>query len=186
MAGGKSWVDVIFDRQSQVSAGYADFSQTADSTVIQNTTVETAFSVSRSLPANALRAGSCVRVKALIRVVNANGTDTLTIRGRLGTLDIVVSSAVDVAANDTIWVEYWVKTRAAPGASVDVVGAGAIIFSTGSEGTLSTASMLPDAQTLNTAGPLVVDITAQWSVANANNQVKMDDFNVYVDHPSAP
>lgn len=182
MSGGKQFIDSLIDRASQVAGGYLDSSQTSNSTTITNTTTETAFSVSRTLPANALRAGSMVKVTASIRCLSTNSTDTLTIRGRVGGSDIVVSGAVDVANNDTVEVSFWLKARAAPGASVAVVGNGHVIFSTGANGTLSTASVLPDSQTLATNGTLVVDVTAQWSVANAANQVIMEDFNVSVKH----
>lgn len=156
------------------------FASIADSSTITNTTTETAFDVVYNMPAGTLKLASTLRVRAVVRCPSTNGTDTLTIRGRVGTEDVVTSSAVDVANGDTVIVEYFLVARAAPGAAVNVKGGGTVIFSTGAAGTLATASTLGATVALATNGALGVNITAEWSVANAGNQAVLESLIVDV------
>lgn len=156
------------------------FASVSDSSAITNSNIEAAFDVSYTMPAGTLKSASTLRVKAVVRCPSTNGTDTLTIRGRVGTEDVVTSSAVDVADGDTVVVEYFLVSRAAAGAGVSVKGGGTVIFSTGAAGTLATASTLGDAVTLNTNAALVVDVTAQWSAASAANQCVLETLIVDV------
>jgi|GEM_PF-7127394 len=150
----------------------------ADSAAVTATATETAFDQTRSIPANFLGVGSIVKVKWTVRVTADNTTDTLILRCRIGAADITISSAIDVAAGDTISGTAWVTTRAVPGAAVDTVGGGITVFSTGAAGAISTASTLPNVTTLATNTALVVDVTAEWSSANAGNSCYLESLIV--------
>lgn len=143
----------------------------ADSAAVTNTTSETAYDQTYSIPANTLKAGSTVRVKAVVRFTNTVGATTATLAGRIGGTDIVTSSAVDVADNDVAMLDFWIVTRAAPGAAVDTEGAGFCIFDSGAAGAISTATSMANGVTLATNGALVVDVTCTYSVADATSSI---------------
>lgn len=156
------------------------FASVNDSSPITNTTDETAFDVSYTMPAGTLKAASTLRVKAVVRCISTNATDTLRIKGRVGGQEVVTSANVDVADGDTVIVEYFLVSRAAVGTGVSVKGGGTAIFTTGASGTFATASTLGGSATLNTNAALAVDIAAKWSVASAANQCVLETLIVDV------
>lgn len=149
----------------------------SDSTAVSATSAETAFSLTRTIPAGFLGTGSAVKVKFTVRVTADNGADTLTIRGRIGTIDAATSTAIDVAAGDTISGEFWITSRAAPGAAVDCVGGGYIAYA-GAVAPTATAATFPNLTTLATNGDLVIDVTAQWSSNNPGNSCFLETLIV--------
>ena len=177
--GGAAYFDRIINRVgSFICGGYLAYSATDDSNVVTNTTDETPFDNVLQIPANTLQAGTMVRCTATVRVLSKNGADTLEVSGRFG-VDVVRTGDINYAAGDTITVEFWIKTRAAPGAAVDTVGGGTITSTRGG-GSVDLAATLADGTTSATNGVLNVDISARWGNAHADNQVRMDDINVEI------
>ena len=152
---------------------------TAASSTITNTTTETAFSTTFSIPANRLRVGSVLRLRARASVSSGNSTDTLTLRARLtnaaGAL-LGEGPAVDVTNGGgdvgDIDLEMIVRTLGGGGTMVTSgkIGLLTAVNSTGSAG----------AVTIDTTAANVLVITAQWSVASASNIVAMDGGSLQI------
>jgi len=84
-----------------------------------------AFSATHTVKANTLQAGSRLRMRAMVTVNNASGTDTLTCELRFGGTTLVASTAVDPGATtDHHILEFELTSRAAPSAGSAVVGSG--------------------------------------------------------------
>ena len=149
----------------------------AASTTITNTTVETAFSNGVvTIPANACAAGTVFKVFAQGIAPATNGTDTLVVRLRFGAAGVgativAVTPTVDVA-NDDIWtIDARVTVRTIGGTGT-FVGAGHAAL--GAAGTATVRGRSVGSSALDTTAARNLTVTAQWSVANANNQVRLD------------
>lgn len=152
---------------------------TAASSTITDTTTETAFSTTFSIPANRLRVGSVLRLRARASVSSGNSTDTLTLRARLtnaaGAL-LGEGPAVDVTNGGgdvgDIDLEMIVRT----------LGGGGTMMTSGKIGLLTavTSTGSAGAVTIDTTAANVLVITAQWSVASASNIVAMDGGSLQI------
>jgi hypothetical protein len=152
---------------------------TAASTAITNTTSETAFSTTFAIPANRLRVGSVLRLRARASVSSGNSTDTLTLRARLtnaaGTL-LGEGPAVDVTNGGgdvgDIDLEMIVRT----------LGGGGTMMTNGKIGLLTAvqATGSVGAVTIDTTAAITLVITAQWSAASASNSVAMDGGSLQI------
>jgi hypothetical protein len=106
------------------TVGRRAFSNTAASTAVTNTTAETAFDTSYSIPPNVLQAGDVIRVRFQGIATATNATDTLLIRLRIGGLTgtvVLLGTATDVANNDIFEGEATLVVRTA-GAAGTIVG----------------------------------------------------------------
>jgi predicted RecA/RadA family phage recombinase len=147
----------------------------AASAVISGTVTETAFDKSFTIPANTLQVGDVLRVRAQGLCPSTNATDTLTVKLKLGALVLIATGAVDVNNNDLFLLESDLVVRAT-GTTGTVVAGG--LQALGAEGTVTTKPAKLAASTLDTTAAQAVTVTATWSVANANNQVRLDLFDV--------
>lgn len=157
------------------------YANTAASTAITNTTTETAFDSQYTIPANALRAGSKIRVRWQGIATATNGTDTLAIKVYIGGLSgtlLVSAAAVDVANNDLFGGEVEIIVRTA-GASGTAYAYGTY-KTTAAEGTYTVKDDFTASFTLDTTATQLVTASATWSVANAGNSCRMDMFIVEI------
>lgn len=152
---------------------------TAASSAITNTATETAFSTTFSIPANRLRVGSVLSLRARASVSSGNSTDTLTLRARLTNAAGAVLGAglafdVTNGGGDVgdINLQMVVRTLGAAGTmmSVGTIGLLTAVQATGSAG----------AVTIDTTAAITLVITAQWSVASASNSVTMDGGSLQI------
>lgn len=152
---------------------------TAASTAITNTTTETAFSTTFSIPANRLRVGSVLSLRTRASVSSGNSTDTLTLRARLtnasGTL-LGAGLAFDVTngGGDVGDINLQMVVRS--------LGAAGTMMSSGSIGLLTAvqATGSAGAVTIDTTAAITLVITAQWSAASASNSVAMDGGSLQI------
>lgn len=172
--------DGVASGTARVVGGRA-YSNTAAGSSHTNSTSEVVLG-SYSVPANTLKAGSTMRVRWKAKVTANASTTTLTVRLRIGPTTLtgtvmVATAAVDTSANDiaTGWVE--LISRAAPGASVAVEGVGYYSDPAAAGGTMKVASL--DATNLATNGALLVEVTGQWSAADAN-AVQLEHLSVEI------
>lgn len=126
---------------------------------------------SYSIPANTIKLGTVVRCRFLARVTADNGATTLTGRLRLGTTtltgtELIVSSAVDTSSGHIFEGEFVLVGRAAPGAAAAVVGCGSFADPGAAGGTRITANL--NSTNFATNGALRLELTADWSAADAN------------------
>jgi hypothetical protein len=147
----------------------------AASAVISNTIAETAFDKSYSIPANSLKAGESLHIRAWGACPSTNSTDTLNVKLRIGGTQIVATGAVDVANNDIFLIDVVVTFRAV-GSSGTLVAAGSVAL--GASGTVTAKAAALSSTSLNTTQNQTIDVTATWSVANAGNQVRLDGLHI--------
>lgn len=147
----------------------------AASAAISDTTSETDFDKTVTIPANTLKAGDVIRVRAQAIPTSTNSTDTLTLKLKFGSTVIVATAAVDVANNDIGYIDFEVTIRTI-GASGTMVGAG--VQALGVPGTVTAKPALLASTTIDTTAAIVVKVSATWSNASASNSVRLDVLNV--------
>jgi hypothetical protein len=161
----------------QFGAGaYLLYSNTAVSADHENTTTEAIFDKSYTLPANSLKAGDVIRIRASVLVTDNNSTDTLTLVLRIGGLAgtaIATTAAVDVADNDVGYIDADVVVRTI-GASGTASGHG--VQALGVPGTVTAKPFHKASFTLDTTATQVICVSADWSVASADNEANLENF----------
>lgn len=158
------------------SNGSKLYSNSAISSSITNTNAETAFSLSYTIPANFLKAGDIIRVRALARTPNTNSTDAFTLKVKLGSTVIgsTTAAGVDVADGDGADVNSIVLFTA-------IGGTGS--FMAGGTGVCKTSSLVTAtaATTADTTGTLAITATGTWTVASASNVAYLEILEVVID-----
>ncbi len=153
----------------------------AQGTEVENTTTEGVLA-SYTFEENFFKKGKVVHFEALVKVLDNNSTDTLVVRARLGgtTLTgtaIVTTSAVDVSDDDICVVRGSLVCRDNPTASGTIVAmAEANDPDAAGQATESYGAVV---SSLDLTADLLLEITAEWSVAHADNEVAAEAFNVF-------
>lgn len=156
------------------------YSNTAASSAVTNTSSETLFSTSYTLPANMLKAGSLLRVRYQGIATATNSTNTLAVKlyiGGTGGTALLASGATDVANNDIFCGEFDLICRTV-GASGTMVGRGIHATTLAASGTASPVYAILGSTTINTTTSKVIGVSATWSVANAGNSCRLDMLTV--------
>jgi hypothetical protein len=160
---------------------YLAYVNTAASATITNTVSETVFDTNYSIPANSLQPGELIRCSWQGIAPSTNATDTLTIRLRLGGVAgtvIVVGTATDVANNAIFAGRADIIVRTV-GSSGTFVAFGSHTEAPAASGTaVLDVTEIVASTTLDTTAAQVLNVTAQWSVASASNQCRLDLFSV--------
>ena len=129
---------------------------------------------SYSIPADKLQVGDIVRIKVFCTVLDNNGTDTLTPILKFGGTAIATGAALDVADDDIVFAEADVHVTATGSSGTctaigeirtDALGAVHVI------GQTALTSM-------DTTGGLAVALNVDWSVAHADNEVRIDAVSI--------
>lgn len=152
------------------------YTTVAASSAVTNTTTETSFGQTYSIPANTLQAGSVIEIISQGIATATNSTDTLNIKVYVNSTAIAASGAVDVADND-IWVAHQFVTIRTNGGSGTFVSAGHISLDAAGDpqGNTFTASTAID-----TTAAVTLDVKATWSVASTANSCRQDLFLVRI------
>jgi hypothetical protein len=137
---------------------------------------------SYSIPASTIKAGTIVKVRFQGICSTTTGATTLTYRLRMGptTLTgtaIITSGAVDAADNDIFTGYAEIVGRAAPGATAAVVAVTQFSQVAAAGGAVIAGFM--GSTNFATNGILLLELTADWSAADANS-CRADIFNVEV------
>lgn len=149
---------------------------------VTNTTTETAFAKTVSLPAQSLRAGDFIQGFGCVKATSTNSTDTLTVKVYVGPsadpktgILVCDQTAIDVADGDVIGFDFKL--------CVDAIGAGSTFKVSGvglswKHGATAVSKTLAiagatDAQASSFAD-LVVAVTATWSAASASDIARLD------------
>lgn len=162
---------------STVNAGVL-YKNTAASAAVTNTTTETLFDKSYTLPANALLAGDVIEIDAQAIATATNSTDTLNLKlyiGGIAGTNIAATGAVDVANNDVGIIKATLVIRTI-GASGTFVAEG--YTSLGVGGTVTAKAFLLGSTAIDTTASKVIGVSATWSVANAGNSCRLDVLTV--------
>ena len=134
-------------------------------------TVTAADIFSYTIPANKLEIGDIVRIKVFCTVVDSNSTDTLTPVLNFAGSAIATGAALDVADSDIVyaWADVHVTSATAMTAIAeirsDAMGAVHVIAATN----LSSKDITAD---------IAVALNVDWSVAHADNEVRIDAVSV--------
>ncbi len=147
------------------------YANAAASAAHTDTTDEAAFDKSVSLDGANLQPGDIIHVRAQGIVTSSNSTDTLTVKLKCGTEVVVSSGAVDVADDDIFYIDAVVIVRVA-GETGKIVGAGTVAL--GVEGTVTAKPFKLAEATEDLSDDVDITITADWSVAHADNSVRLD------------
>lgn len=160
------------------------YSNTAASAAVTNTTTETAFDKTYGIPANSLKAGDVVRIRAQGIITGVTGTPTLTVKLYLAdgtnTTAIISSAAVTVAANDIFVIDAQVIIRTSTTYVVD----GMLGLGTPNEATTVVEKMSPEflgSTAILTTAINTVSVKATWSAASASNTCRLDVLTVQLE-----
>ena len=127
------------------------------------------------IPKNTLAVGDIIKVTVRATVVDTNSTDTLTPTFNFGGTAIASGAALDVADSDIVWVDALIMVRAV-GASGTMTAHSEIKTNTGDTDVFASTA-LTSKNTVADAG-LALALDVDWSVAHAENIVRLDCFIV--------
>lgn len=137
-------------------------------TTVANTTDETAV-YSCTISRGQLTVGKVVRTRVLGRYGTVNGSDTVTLRFKVGGTEVhsIASTAASITGQP-LQFEFCFTVRS--------VGATGTLFSFATGQINNVGKDTPDAATttVDTTGGVAISVTAQWSAANAANTLSID------------
>lgn len=173
--------DGVSSGTARVVGGLA-YSNTAASTALTgNVNTEQLFDVSYTIPANTLKAGTVVKVRAQGIATTTQANDAvaykLYIGGSGGTALISIAST-DATNNDTFQAECTLICRTA-GTTGTFVSTGTYKVSS-AEGTMTVKDDITASTSINTQANQALVLTATWNVANATNSCRVDILTVEI------
>jgi len=133
-----------------------------------------------AVPASRFVRGSRVRISYKAKVTANNGATTLTVRLRMGATTLTgtvlaTTAAVDTSVGNIVCGEFMFTSRSAPSAASAIEGWGFHQEPAAPGAAFITDSL--DATNFITNGALLIELTGQWSAADANS-VQAEDFHV--------
>lgn len=173
--------DGVSSGTARVVGGLAYSSTAASTAVTGSTTAEQLFDANYTIPANTLKAGTTVKIRAQGIATGTQANDTVAYKlyiGGSGGTALVSAAATDAANNDTFQMESLVVCRTA-GATGTFVGTGTYKVSS-AEGTMTVKDDIVASTTINTTANQAVVVTATWSAANATNTCRLDILTVEI------
>lgn len=171
---------------SAAQFGLKAYALAAAGTAHTNSTTETVLG-SVSLAANTIKAGTMVRIRYQGIATAQAGSTTLTVVLRIGATTLtgtalMTHAAHAITANDIFAGEFTLVGRAAPGANAACVGWGLFgptADAFGADGALGMNAKILASTNLPTNGALLVEVTADWSAADASS-CRLDYLTVEV------
>lgn len=166
------------------------YAMTTTPAAVANTTTGTAFAKTFSIPANYLRVGSLIRIRAA-GVYSTTGTPTLDIQLRVGGTSkwVLQTGTITTPSGAALW--NWVAEGFA---TVRAIGAGGTFFADGGSAILAAATsgtwaapvVAPNTRSggisVATNGALTADVLVQWGTASPSNTITMENFTVEIQH----
>lgn len=168
---GQSWMDADYGSFVDVPAGRMQlrkgiFCCQANTVTIQNTITETSFVGvgfgSTTLPANFLVPGKSIRLTARGTIIRAAGD--FNIRCRIGGVDVLSTGNVTFTGFFTSYLEIHIDIVCRSTGSNNVILQGAVGANVGIP-----FGMVGSPVTIDITQELTMDLTGEWSVANAGN-----------------
>ena len=169
--------------ENQPASTYGLYAQTANSTPITGTIVETSLVNggvgTLSVPANGFKVGDSFRA-VVAGVLNAANNQTIRIRVKAGSIILLDSGAQPISniTNDTfsLNVDFTIRQLGGPGIA-SIVSLGTFHYAKTSNATVQGfAFNVVNSTTFNTAIPNTLDITVQWGSTNVGNSIYSDIF----------
>lgn len=151
------------------------YTTTANSNTVTNTTAETSFGQTYTIPAKTLQDGDVLKFTVSGFVPSANSTDTLNVKLKMGSTVVAATGAVDITTNDAFQIEMSVVIRT-DGASGVMTGGGFASLGVAGTGTGKVITLAPTA--VNTNANILVDVTATYSAASTSDQAYMTILDI--------
>tara|TARA_R110002012_G_scaffold278763_1_gene466528 strand:- start:687 stop:1193 length:507 start_codon:yes stop_codon:yes gene_type:complete len=152
------------------SLGEKLFSQAGTLREHENST-DAADIASYIIPANKLEVGDIVRIKVFCTVVDSNSTDTLTPILNFAGSAIASGAALDVADSDVVYA--WADVHVTSSTAMTAISE---IRTDANGGTSVTAAT--NLSSKDITANIAVALNVDWSVAHADNEVRIDAFSV--------
>jgi hypothetical protein len=177
---------IDIDKYSLNPLGYTRglFAQTANSTIITNTAVETSLINggvgSLSVPANGFKVGDSFRA-VFGGVMNANNNQTIRIRVRAGSILLLDSLAQNLGSSviNDVWslnIDFTIRSLGGPTVA-SIVSLGSFHYTkTNNASVQGFGFNVVNNTTFDTTISNVLDVTAQWGVASTGNNIYSDIF----------
>jgi hypothetical protein len=167
-----------------VSLNYGLFAQTANSTIITNTTAESSLINggvgTLSIPANAFAVGDSFRA-VVGGVMNAANNQTIRIRVKTGSIVLLDSGPQNLGSSviNDVWslnVDFTIRQIGTAGVASIVSLGGFHYTKTNNASVQGFGFNVVNNTTFNTTVSNTLDITVQWGAANAGNNIYSDIF----------
>jgi hypothetical protein len=166
------------------SISYGLFAQTANSTVITNTTVESSLINggvgTLTVPANGFSVGDSFRA-VFGGVMNANNNQTIRIRVRTGSVLLLDSGLQNLGSSviNDVWslnIDFTIRQTGAAGVA-SIVSLGSFHYTkTNNASVQGFGFNVVNSTTFDTTVSNVLDVTAQWGAASTGNNIYSDIF----------
>ena len=160
------------------------FAQTANSTIITNTTVETTLINggvgTLTVPANGFKVGDSFRA-VFGGVMNANNNQTIRIRVRAGSILLLDSLAQNLGSSviNDVWslnIDFTIR-QIGPAGTASIVTLGAFHYTkTNNASVQGFAFNTVNSTTFDTTISNALNVTAQWATASSGNNIYSDIF----------
>jgi len=175
---------LVIDANNTLSLNYGLFAQTANSTIITNTTVETSLINggvgSLIVPANAFSVGYSYRA-VFGGVINANNNQTIRIRVRTGSVLLLDSGLQNLGSSviDDVWslnIDFTIRQIGTAGVA-SIVSLGSFHYTkTNNASVQGFGFNVVNNTTFSTTISNTLDVTAQWGSASTGNNIYSDIF----------
>ena len=163
---------------------YGLFSQTGNSTIITNTTVESSLINggvgSLTVPANGFKVGDSFRA-VFGGVMNANNNQTIRIRVKAGAVILLDSLAQNLGSSviNDVWslnIDFTIRAIGSAGVA-SIVSLGAFHYAkTNNASVQGFGFNVVNNTTFDTTISTTLDVTAEWGAASAGNNIYSDIF----------
>lgn len=147
--------------------GVASRSVAASAAQLGTVETETNFSESYSIPANTLKVGTVVRVRAQGIHTATTGAETHDILVKLGATTIMSKTGIDPANSDGFWIDAVIQIRTA-GAGGTMVACGAMGFGASGAAAAQSENYLLASTAVDTTAALVIAIAIDRQAAAAD------------------
>ena len=164
------------------SNNYGLFAQTANSTIITNTTVESSLINggvgTLSVPANGFQVGDSFRA-IFGGVMNANNNQNITIRVKAGSVILLDSLAQNLGSSvvNDVWslnIDFTIRAIGAAGVA-SIVTLGSFHYTKTNNASVQGFGFNSiNNTTFNTTIPNALNVTAQWQTASTGNNIYSD------------
>lgn len=153
------------------------FTDASQPTVTNADTSEHLIGSGATIPANLMKVGTRVRIKAHAEVTTSAGATTLTAKLKWGTTVLQASAAVDTAVNNMVCFEFEGIVKTA-GSSGKLCGYGKYIDPAATTWKVTHSSAGGTA--IDTTAAVVVGMSATWSAGGSDNVVTLDVLQVEI------
>lgn len=158
--------------------GLLGVSVAASTAITGETETQASFSTTVTIPANTLKAGSRVKIRAQGIHTAATGSETHTLLLLLGSTTLVSKASIDPAANDVFVVDFELVVRTA-GGSGTMVGAGSLGLGASGSGSMYPVYLASTAIDTTAAQIVAVAIDRQASATDGDS-ARLDILSVEI------